>query len=87
MAPRGYTPSTSGTASSMPQLRDDPRVVVMERTHIRELETLPETPDTRDDRRFVHLADAGAADVLALLRPAAQIVALVKPQFEAGKAK
>ena len=58
----------------------------MERTNIRDLESLPERPDDRDDRRVVHLADAGAAGShRARCAPGADIVALVKPQFEAGR--
>ena len=72
-------------------LRADPRVISLERTHVRRL--LP------DDARTVSLPDApslaavdvsfiGLAVVLpavaARLAPAADIVALVKPQFEAG---
>jgi 23S rRNA (cytidine1920-2'-O)/16S rRNA (cytidine1409-2'-O)-methyltransferase len=68
-------------------LRSDPRVTVMERTNIRELERLPENT----------LADCAVIDVsfislrlalpptIRLLREEAWIVALIKPQFEAGK--
>ena len=67
-------------------LRVDPRVVVLERTHIRQIEALPEGA----------VADCGVVDVsfisLRLVLPAMQrliardgfIVALIKPQFEAG---
>jgi 23S rRNA (cytidine1920-2'-O)/16S rRNA (cytidine1409-2'-O)-methyltransferase len=69
------------------RLREDPRVVVMERTNIRTLATLP------DDA----LADCAVTDVsfislrlvlphmVPLIRAGAWMVALVKPQFEAGK--
>lgn len=68
------------------RLRTDERVVVLERTNIRQLETLPDHA----------LADCGVVDVsfisLELVLPAMQrllqaeawIVALIKPQFEAG---
>ncbi len=69
------------------ELRVDPRVVVLERTNIRHLETLPDGA----------LADCGVVDVSfislrlvlppigRLLRPGAPVVALVKPQFEAER--
>jgi 23S rRNA (cytidine1920-2'-O)/16S rRNA (cytidine1409-2'-O)-methyltransferase len=94
------------------RLRQDPRVVVVERTNIRYLEALPTrdqgsgvrgqedshsaqtlTPDTRT------LADCATIDVSfislqlvlpavqRLLTPAAWIIALIKPQFEAGAAQ
>ncbi len=67
------------------RLRDDPRVVVMERTHIRELAALPERPDVATiDVSFISLTKV-LPSVIALLRPGADIVALVKPQFEAEK--
>lgn len=67
-------------------LRIDPRVTVLERTHIRHLEALPDGD----------IADGGVVDVsfisLKLVLPAMQrlmrsdgwVIALIKPQFEAG---
>jgi 23S rRNA (cytidine1920-2'-O)/16S rRNA (cytidine1409-2'-O)-methyltransferase len=67
------------------RLRDDPRVVVMERTHIRELTSLPERPTLAVvDVSFISLTRA-LPNTVALLAPGSRIVALVKPQFEAGK--
>ena len=95
------------------RLRQDPRVVLIERTNIRYLEALPEA--TEDEARktkdaaadssvglrpssFV-LAQCATIDVsfisLTLVLPAVQrlivpdawIVALIKPQFEAGAAQ
>jgi 23S rRNA (cytidine1920-2'-O)/16S rRNA (cytidine1409-2'-O)-methyltransferase len=69
------------------KLRNDPRVVVLERTNIRYLEELPgnELADLAViDASFIGLALVLPA-TLRLLKPAAQIVALIKPQFEAGK--
>jgi 23S rRNA (cytidine1920-2'-O)/16S rRNA (cytidine1409-2'-O)-methyltransferase len=67
------------------RLRDDPRVVVMERTHVRDLRELPEQPDIATiDVSFISLTQA-LTPVIALLAPGAPIVALVKPQFEAGR--
>jgi 23S rRNA (cytidine1920-2'-O)/16S rRNA (cytidine1409-2'-O)-methyltransferase len=69
------------------KLRQDPRVVVMERTNVRLLtpESLPERPDFfAVDCSFISLRL-----VLPPLRPllaeGARGVALIKPQFEAGR--
>jgi 23S rRNA (cytidine1920-2'-O)/16S rRNA (cytidine1409-2'-O)-methyltransferase len=65
------------------KLRNDPRVVLMERTNVRHLTELPETPDlTVVDVSFISLKLA-LPPVFALTGEL--IVALVKPQFEAGK--
>jgi 23S rRNA (cytidine1920-2'-O)/16S rRNA (cytidine1409-2'-O)-methyltransferase len=111
------------------RLRQDPRVVVIERTNIRYLEALPESetrdqrPETRDRRpetvgltsdagetnssdlaspvsrltsRVSRLVDCATIDVSfislrlvlpavqRLLKPGGWIIALIKPQFEAG---
>ena len=67
------------------RLRDDARVVVMERTHVRDLKSLPETPDLATiDVSFISLTQV-LPNIMRLLRPGADIVALVKPQFEAGR--
>jgi 23S rRNA (cytidine1920-2'-O)/16S rRNA (cytidine1409-2'-O)-methyltransferase len=73
-------------------LRRDPRVVVMEKTNARDL-----TPASFEDP--FRLFDMAVIDcsfislrkilppIIALLRPSARILALIKPQFEAGKAE
>ncbi len=67
-------------------LRNDPRVVVMEHTNIRYLTTLPEPVECATiDVSFISLRLVLPA-VVPLLAPRAWVVALVKPQFEAGKA-
>ena len=67
------------------RLREDSRVVVMERTHVRDLRELPEQPRLATiDVSFISLTQA-LAPVIALLPAGARIIALVKPQFEAGK--
>jgi len=67
------------------KLRHDPRVVVMERTNIRYLESLPEPVDIATiDVSFISLRLV-VPSVLRLLKPRADIVALIKPQFEAGR--
>jgi 23S rRNA (cytidine1920-2'-O)/16S rRNA (cytidine1409-2'-O)-methyltransferase len=67
------------------RLRGDDRVVVMERTNIRTLETLPEPVDLAvADLSFISLR-LTLPTISRLTRPGAPIVTLVKPQFEAGK--
>mgnify|MGYP001149346884 CR=1 FL=1 len=66
------------------KLRNDPRVVVMERTNARYLKSLPETVDiVTIDVSFISLELILSAAV-GWLTPTGQIVALIKPQFEAG---
>lgn len=67
------------------ELRNDPRVVVMDRTNARFLESLPELVEfTAIDASFISLSKLFPA-VARLSGPGASIVALIKPQFEAGK--
>jgi 23S rRNA (cytidine1920-2'-O)/16S rRNA (cytidine1409-2'-O)-methyltransferase len=67
-------------------LRNDPRVVVMEHTNIRHLTSLPEPVEcVTIDVSFISLRLVLPA-IVPLLAPQAWVVALVKPQFEAGKA-
>jgi 23S rRNA (cytidine1920-2'-O)/16S rRNA (cytidine1409-2'-O)-methyltransferase len=70
-----------------PRLRADPRVVVLERTHAKDLnsEIVPDLLDMAcADVSFISLARA-LPPVVPLLRPPAPLVALVKPPFEAGR--
>jgi 23S rRNA (cytidine1920-2'-O)/16S rRNA (cytidine1409-2'-O)-methyltransferase len=72
------------------KLRRDKRVVVMEKTNARELTAakMPQPYVPVDlaviDCSFISLRKIIPAAV-ALLKPSAKIVALIKPQFEAGK--
>ncbi len=67
------------------RLRNDPRVVVMDRTNARYLESLPEPVDfVAIDASFISLAKLFPA-VLAVSKAESALVALIKPQFEAGK--
>ena len=70
-------------------LRRDPRVVSMERTNAREL-TAATLPDPIDlaviDVSFISL-DLVLGPVASTLAPLGSIVALVKPQFEAGRGR
>jgi len=75
-----------GRAQLIQRLRDDPRVVSMERTNLRDLRELPEPIDLATlDLSFISLRLVLPA-VRDLLTVAGRIVALVKPQFEAGRA-
>ena len=66
------------------KLRQDPRVVVMERTNARYLETLAEPVSlVVIDVSFISLKLILPA-VVKWLTDAADIIALIKPQFEAG---
>jgi 23S rRNA (cytidine1920-2'-O)/16S rRNA (cytidine1409-2'-O)-methyltransferase len=66
------------------KLRNDPRVVVLERTNVRYLSALPEPVDLITiDVSFISLKLVLPV-VAAWLRADGDIIALVKPQFEAG---
>jgi 23S rRNA (cytidine1920-2'-O)/16S rRNA (cytidine1409-2'-O)-methyltransferase len=78
-----------GTNQLAWKLRQDPRVVVHEQTNARSLdaEIIPEPVDiVVCDASFIGLAKVLEAP-LKLARPGAKLVALVKPQFEAGRAE
>jgi len=67
------------------RLRQDPRVVVMERTNARYLRSLPEPVDLATvDVSFISLEKVLPA-VAHLLAPGGKIVALFKPQFQARR--
>lgn len=69
------------------KLREDARVVNLERTNIRQLqpEQLAVLPDLAViDASFISL-DKVLPPTLALLRPGSEVVALIKPQFEVGR--
>ncbi len=69
------------------KLRQDPRVVVIERTNIREMapSAIPEPADIAViDVSFISLEKVVPA-VLKFLKPDSEIIALIKPQFEVGK--
>ena len=71
------------------KLRTDPRVVVLERTNICAVtpEMLGVAPDIAViDCSFTSLVRV-APPTLALLAPRADVIALIKPQFEVGKGK
>jgi 23S rRNA (cytidine1920-2'-O)/16S rRNA (cytidine1409-2'-O)-methyltransferase len=74
-----------GRAQLVDRLKRDPRVVSMERTNLRELADLPEPIDLATlDLSFISLRLVLPA-VRPLLADGGRAVALVKPQFEAGR--
>ncbi|MFL6722348.1 MAG: TlyA family RNA methyltransferase [Sphingomonas sp.] len=76
-----------GTNQLAWKLRQDPRVIVHEQTNARSLDaaTIPEPIDIIVcDASFIGLAKVLEAP-LTLAKPGAKLIALVKPQFEAGR--
>ena len=68
------------------RVRQDPRVVVIERVNARELEPFPETVSLI----VVDVSFIGLEKVLPALRraaPSAEVIALFKPQFQVGRAE
>jgi 23S rRNA (cytidine1920-2'-O)/16S rRNA (cytidine1409-2'-O)-methyltransferase len=76
-----------GTNQLAWKLRQDPRVVVLEQTNARHL-TVEQVPEPVDivvcDASFIGLAKVLEAP-LKLAKAGAKLVALIKPQFEAGR--
>lgn len=69
------------------RLRQDPRVVLLERTNIRNVDrtVIPEAIElVVIDVSFISLTMV-LPPVLRLLAPGAKVIALIKPQFEVGK--
>jgi len=76
-----------GTNQLAWKLRQDPRVIVHEQTNARTLDStiIPEPVDiVVCDASFIGLAKVLEAP-LKLAKPGAKLVALIKPQFEAGR--
>jgi len=76
-----------GTNQLAWKLRSDPRVIVHEQTNARDLnsEIIPEPIDmVVCDASFISLSKV-LDRALDLARPGARLIALVKPQFEAGR--
>lgn len=67
------------------KIRNDPRVILMERTNLRELSALPEKVDLVTlDLSFISVLKVMDA-VDAILKPNGKLIVLIKPQFEARK--
>ncbi len=68
-----------------PSVAQDPRVIVMERTNLRNVESLPELIDIATlDLSFISVLKVINA-VASFLKPGGQLIVLVKPQFEARR--
>jgi len=79
----------SGVGQLHERLRQDPRVILSERTNARHLapESLPEKPTLATmDVSFISILKILPA-LAGLLAEGADLVSLVKPQFEAGRAE
>ncbi len=64
---------------------NNPKLVLMEKTNLRNLEMLPEQVDLVTlDLSFISILKVMPA-VVKLMKPNARIITLIKPQFEAGK--
>jgi 23S rRNA (cytidine1920-2'-O)/16S rRNA (cytidine1409-2'-O)-methyltransferase len=75
-----------GHGQLLPRLAHDERVVVLDRTNLRTLTALPEPIDLATlDLSFISLRLV-LAPVRGLLAAGGEVIALVKPQFEAGRA-
>jgi 23S rRNA (cytidine1920-2'-O)/16S rRNA (cytidine1409-2'-O)-methyltransferase len=75
-----------GHGQLLPRLAQDPRVVVVDRTNLRTLARLPELVDVATlDLSFISLRLV-LEPVKNLMVTGGRLVALVKPQFEAGLA-
>jgi len=69
------------------KIRRDDKVVILERTNLRTLTSLPEKVDLATlDLSFISLLTVMPA-VVSLLKDDGKIIALIKPQFEAGRSE
>ncbi|MBU1151283.1 TlyA family RNA methyltransferase [Patescibacteria group bacterium] len=74
-----------GTDQLAEKLKKDPRVINMEQTDIRNIKSLPTSPDLAvGDLSFISLRLV-IPKIFELLKPSAPAILLLKPQFEAGK--
>lgn len=74
-----------GYGQAHEKIRNDPRVVVMERTNLRNLEQLPQKVDLVTlDLSFISLTKVIPA-IKKLMKEQAQLIILIKPQFEAER--
>lgn len=75
-----------GTNQLHPSLRGNPKIELHEQTDIRDMRDLSETPDlVVIDVSFISLREV-LPHIATLCKPHTKIVAMVKPQFEAGTA-
>lgn len=72
-----------GTMQLHPSLRNNPRIELHEQTDIREVQSLSSLPDfVLIDVSFISLREI-LPHLLQLITPKTQVIAMVKPQFEA----
>ncbi|HYL57466.1 MAG TPA: TlyA family RNA methyltransferase [Candidatus Acidoferrales bacterium] len=86
---KGVIAMDVGYGQLLLKLREDPRVTVLDRMNIRLASSadLPFAPDVVTiDTSFISLRLV-LPSVLPLLAPRAELIALIKPQFEVGKGK
>lgn len=77
-----------GTDQLHPSLRSDQRIELHEKTDIRDFYLDAEKPDiVVIDVSFISLRDILPHIASALVGPTTQVIAMVKPQFEAGKSQ
>jgi 23S rRNA (cytidine1920-2'-O)/16S rRNA (cytidine1409-2'-O)-methyltransferase len=77
----------TGTDQLHPRIKNDPRVVSLEQTDIRKLDEAAIPDDVRlivIDVSFISL-ELVLPQALAFAAPHAELIALIKPQFEAGR--
>jgi 23S rRNA (cytidine1920-2'-O)/16S rRNA (cytidine1409-2'-O)-methyltransferase len=75
-----------GTDQMHPSLRNDPRIELHEQTNILDVKMLSEVPDlVVIDVSFVSLRNILPTVNTIVSKPSVQIVAMVKPQFEAAQ--
>lgn len=67
------------------KLQDEPKVINLEGTNIKDLHELPEEAELAVmDLSFISITKV-LANVVKLIRPGGDLIALIKPQFEAGR--
>ncbi len=67
------------------KVRNDPRVIVMERTNLRYLTDLPEKVDVVTlDLSFISVLKVMDV-IVSILKSGGKLIVLIKPQFEAGR--
>lgn len=75
-----------GTNQAHAKIKADQRVLILEQTNVRYLESLPELVDMITlDLSFISLLKV-IPNVVKFLKPGGILVTLIKPQFEVGKA-
>ena len=74
-----------GHGQLLPRLAEDQRVVVLDRTNLRHLDSLPGEPPSLVTLDLSFISLRLVLPAVARLAPGAEVVALFKPQFELGR--